>query len=180
MTRALLWIVPALLLGACAFSVYNNLDLRSSGASRILIDISIALVALPLPIACLVCAVNGLRWFALAAWPGWVGVHADPDRLIIRLGPFGAAQLDADRIKARYFFELPADDVDEPFEALLPEEEQMAKFLPELTHPDATMPLRRTILRFVHGDEESISAALRPIIDRWRQRGAVTGTPLAR
>ena len=75
------------------------------------------------------------------------------------------------RIKARYFFELPADDVDEPFEALLPEEEQIAKLIPELTHPDATMPLRRTILRFVHGDEETIAAALRPVIERWRRCG---------
>jgi hypothetical protein len=39
-----------------------------------------------------------------------------------------------------------------------------------LTHPDAPAPVRRTLLRFVVGDEASIAAALRPVIERWRSR----------
>jgi len=170
LTRGLLWIVPATVSGASAFVVYADLRFGSSGASSALVDVSVALAALPLPIIALVCAVYAVRWFALATWPGWVGVVADDDRLMLRLGPFGGACYDAGRIEARYLFEVSADDVDEPYEAFLPEAEQMARLIPMLTHPDAPAPVRRTLLRFVVGDEASIAAALRPVIERWRSR----------
>ena len=77
---------------------------------------------------------------------------------------------DAVRLDVRYPFELSADTVNGSFEAFLPQEEQIARFLPRLLHPDAREPLNQVILRFAGGREEEIAAAMRPAVEQWRAR----------
>ena len=169
-TGGLLCLVPAMLLGAVTFAIYSRLHFVPTAVSNRLVDYSIALVALPCPIFTLVFGFRAARRLLLCCWPGDVAIVADETALTLRLGPFGTRAYNAALLDAKYPFELSGDFEDGGFEAYLPEEEQRARFLPRLTHPDAPEPLHRTILRFAVGAEPDAAAALRPVIDYWRTR----------
>jgi hypothetical protein len=47
-------------------------------------------------------------------------------------------------------------------------EEQLASFLPRITHPESTEPLNVVILRHVSGSESEVADMLRPAVDKWR------------
>ncbi len=166
--RALLWSAPAVLLGAVTVMIYGRLHFSPTGVSNRLVDFSIAVVALPAPVSAILCGVHALRWALLGVWPRPVGVSAQADVLRLHLGPFGTRRYNTDELDVRYPFELSGDTEDGGYEALLPEEEQIATFLPRIHHPDAAEPLKRVIMRFCRGNESDVAALLRPMLDRWR------------
>lgn len=175
MTRAVFWWMPAIILAAVAWELFRRLNFHWSAVSTRLVDYSVAVVALPIVVAALVCGFHGVRWALLAVWPGRIGVYAERDALILRLGPFGVRRYDLARLEVRYPFEAlddanGAEDAD--FEAYLPVDEQMATLLPRITHPNSDEPLNWVVLRFVSGPEACVAAALRPAIARWRADSA--------
>lgn len=170
-TRALLWSAGACLCGVVAFQIYTRLHFGATLAGSRLVSISIAVIALPLPILSIALGIRAVRWILLAAWPKRVGFRATTVDLTLELGPFGRARYDTARLDVRYPFELSGDETDSGFEAFLPEEEQLARFIPRMAHPAAREPIHRTILRFAQGDEAEIAAVLRPAFDAWRKPG---------
>ncbi len=168
-TRGLLHSVPALLLAAVSAAVYGRLDFAPIGISNRLVDWSIAVVALPCPVVAIVFGFHSVRWLLLLFWPSRVEIRADESTLTLRLGPFGTRAFDVQRLSVRYPFEFSDDSEDEGFESFLPEEEQLARFLPRITHPRATEPINRTILRFIAESESDAARIMRPVIERWRK-----------
>jgi hypothetical protein len=168
--RALVWSVPAGLLGVTSFLIYTSLHFVPSGVSNRLVDYSVALISLPIPLTALWSVFKGGCWLLLSLWPVPVGVFADERTLTLRLGPFGTRSYDAARMDIRYPFELSQDDEGGGFEAFLPEEEQRMRLLPRILHPNAREPLNRVILRFVQPSEEEAVRSLRPLLDYWRTR----------
>ena len=167
-TRAVLWAVPTLLLGAAAFTVYSRLNFVPTAVSNRIVDYAVAIAALPLPILSLICAVRAIRQILAVFWFAPLGAYASAQALELRLGPFGSATYPAQELSIRYPFELSGDEEDGGFEAFLPEEEQKARLLPRIVHPNAKPPVHRTLLRFLSGDEAQIAKALRPAIELWR------------
>jgi len=155
-------------LGVTSFLIYTSLHFVPSGVSNRLVDYSVALISLPIPLTALWSAFKGARWLLLSVWPAPVGVFADERTLTLRLGPFGTRSYDASRMDIRYPFELSQDDEGGGFEAFLPEEEQQMRLLPRILHPGAREPLNRVILRFVQPSEEEAVRSLRPLLDHWR------------
>ena len=176
-SRAIVWGVPASLLGVASFLVYTSLHFVPSGVSNRLVDYSVALISLPIPLVAVWSVFKGARWLLLSLWPAPVGVFADERILTLRLGPFGTTTYEAARMDIRYPFELSQDDEGGGFEAFLPEEEQRTRLLPRILYPGAREPLNRVILRFVQPSEEEAVRLLRPLIDRWRSRRPTPSTP---
>ena len=168
LVRGVWWSMSALLAGLLSYLVYSSLDWRPSAVTSRLVEYCIAVAALPAPATLLYSAFKTLRWVGLCLWPTGVGVLADERSLIFKLGPFGTRVYDVARLDVRYPFELSSEVEDGGYEAFLPEEEQVARFLPRLLHPKSQEPLNRVMLRFVLGDEATVAEAMRPIIERWR------------
>jgi len=175
--RAVVWSVPAGLLGVTSFLLYTSLHFVPSGVSNRLVDYSVALISLPIPLTALWSVLKGARRLLLSLWPAPVGVFADERTLTLRLGPFGTRSYDASRMDIRYPFELSQDDEGGGFEAFLPEEEQQMRLLPRILHPSARDPLNRVILRFVQPSEEEAVRSLRPLLDHWRSGRLARSAP---
>ena len=169
-TRAVLCAVPTLLLGAATFVVYGRLEFFPTAISNRIVDYAVMVAALPLPVLGIVCAIRAARHFLAVVWLSPLGIQADDESLKLHLGPFGNVSYPARELDIRYPFELSGDFDDGGFEQFLPEEEQMARLLPRMTHPRARLPINRIILRFALGDEAQIAALMRPAIERWRRR----------
>ncbi len=165
LTRAALWGIAFLILGAGAYLIYGGLSFRPTAVSNRIVDYSIAVVAAPIVVAAALCALRSLRWALLWAWPGQTEIRAAPDSLDLRLGSFGCWRFDVARLEVRYPFELPEDG---DFEAFLPEAEQRESLIPRLLHPESPEPIGRTILRFVAGTEPEVAGTLRAAVDQWR------------
>jgi len=156
-------------LGTLSAVVYSSLTFSSSAISGVLVDASIAIITAPAAILAIVFAWKSMRWLLLSLWPTRLAIEANPAELILRLGPFGTRHYDADHLTIAYPFEQ--DDVEEgSFEAFLPEDEQLDRFVPRITHPAAIQPLNRTILEFTTLDERAAAQTLRSMIDTWRSR----------
>lgn len=176
-TRGVLWLIPSALVGAVTLWIFQGLNFSPTGVSNRLVEYSIAVFVLPLPLAALWTLVKALRWFLLSGWPGHLGVFADQQELTLALGPFGIKKYDISRMDIRYPFELSADLEGEGYEAFLPEEEQKEKFLPRLTHPLVKGKINHTILAFVVEDESTAVTVMRPVIEQWRsQQGLESAT----
>ena len=175
--RALVWSVPAGLLGVTSFLIYTSLHFVPSGVSNRLVDYSVALISLPISLTALWSVLKGARRLLLSLWPAPVGVFADERTLTLRLGPFGTRSYDAARMDIRYPFELSQDDEGGGFEAFLPEEEQRMKLLPRILHSSAREPLNRVILRFVRPSEKAAVRSLRPLLDHWRSGRLAASAP---
>jgi hypothetical protein len=169
--RALVIGMLAAVLGTATTLVYSRLDFAASGPTNRLVDYSLAAGMLPLAVVALIAAWKAMGALALALWPARMGISATSERLWIRLGPLGTHTYDARRLAVKYPFELLDDGEDESFESYLPEEEQMARFLPMLKHPDKPEGLKEIILRHAKGTESDVARCLRPAIDAWRSRG---------
>ena len=167
-TRGFIWAGAAVLLAVVTVTVYDGLTFTSNGVSSAIVDFSIALIALPIPISTIITTWIAGRWFLLGLWPGSVGICACDDELVLRLGPFGTRRYDAARLDIRYPFELAEDEAGAGFEAFLPEQQQRDQLLPSVTHPRAHEAIDRAILRFAVGSEREIAKALGPVIRRWR------------
>lgn len=167
-TRAVLWLVPTLLLAAVTFVVYSPLHFLPTATANHIVDWAIAVAAVPLPMLAAVCGIRAVRHLLAVFWLAALGVLADENSLCLRLGPFGTVNYPAHELDIRYPFELSGDFEDGGFEQYLPEEEQLARLMPRITHARAKLPINRTILRFVTGDEAQVAAMMRPAIERWR------------
>jgi hypothetical protein len=165
--RALLWSVPALLLGAACALIYSRLSFMRTAVSNGIVDFAIALASMPLVLLVLVCGIQAIRNLVATLWPG-LGVLSSAGTLELRLGPFGHRVYSADELNIRYPFELIDDPEGGGVEQYLPEEEQIERMLPRMQHRAVKEPINRTILRYVVGDEAEIAAKLRPAIERWR------------
>lgn len=150
--------------------VYGSLTWNRPDLGRLLVDVSIAIIALPMPIVALVTAFGGLRWLALALWPARLGIDADDTALTLRFGPFGTRRYEANQLRAVYPFETDGDPAELGFEAFLPPEQQIETLLPRMTYRSESVPVDRLVLRFAAGSEREIVAALRPAIGLWRGR----------
>lgn len=157
-----------MVLGGFALAIARMIDFQPSAVSSRAVALSLALAALPLALGAIACALKALQWLLLGMWPGSVGICASRDALRLRLGPFGNRSFDAGRLDVRYPFELEGEAQDGSFEAFLPEEEQRARLLPRITHPDATEPVNLMILKHTAGAEEAVTKTLRPMFDLWR------------
>lgn len=167
-TRAILWTVPSLLLGAACFVIYTRLSFSQTAVSNAIVDYAIAVAALPLVLLTIVCGGRAIRQMAAAVWPGPLGIFATPDLLQLRFGPFGHRAHPANELHIQYPFEMIDDAEEGDFERFLPEEEQRERLLPRIRHANAKEPINRTIIRYVAGDEAEIAAKLKPSIDLWR------------
>lgn len=171
--RASVWLAPALVHALISWHILTDIRLEAASGANTVVAVAWIAMLVPFGLVGAVMVIVGLRWLALALWPGRVGVTATADELKLALGPFGTRSFDASRLEAKYFFELSIDVVDEGFEALLPDEEQVANFLPRLRHPDAKEPLNRRLMRFATGTEPEIAQTLRPVIACWRRETEV-------
>lgn len=170
LTRAFVWSAPALVLGASAVVLFDQVDLRSSAVSNRLVDYCLALTALLPAIASLLFGVAALGRILLALWPATVAIVAEHDALWLRLGPLGSKRYDVARLDIQYPFEID-DDADEgSFEAFLPEEQQIHTLMPRITHPDSSKPLNRVILAYAGGSERDVVDVLRSAFGRWREQ----------
>ena len=169
LTRAIVWSAPALLLGATAMVLFDQVDLRSSAVSNRLVDYCLALAALLPAIASLIFGVVALGRILLALWPATVAIVAEQDALWLRLGPLGTKRYDVARLDIQYPFEIEDEDDEGSFEAFLPEEQQIDTLMPRITHPDSSKPLNRVILTFAGGSEREVVAVLRSAFGRWRE-----------
>ncbi|MCH7597298.1 MAG: hypothetical protein IID35_12175 [Planctomycetes bacterium] len=167
-TRGLVWTVPAVLIAGTIFLVARPLNFSPTGTSNRIVDYSIALALIPFAIVGIAMAIKATSSLALAFWPVRLGVFLTEHGVRMRLGPLGVKSFDAARINVRYPFELIDEDDNGGFEAFLPEEEQMAEFLPRMLHPDASEPINRLILKFSMGTEAEVAAAFGPMIQQWR------------
>lgn len=167
-TRGVLWLILSTLVGAATLWIFQGLNFSPTGVSNRLVEYSIAIFALPLPLGALWTLIKSLRWLLLSAWPGQLGVFADQQELTLALGPFGIHKYDIPRMDIRYPFELSADLEGEGYEAFLPEEEQKEKFLPRLNHPLAKGKINQTILAYVYEEEIAVASVMRPMIELWR------------
>ena len=168
LASASLWVLPAVGLGGVAVAVFSQLQFIPSGVSNRLVDYSLALLMIPIVLGAAAFAIRAAGLACMAVWPGSVGVYAGRDELTIKMGPFGTRRYDVGRLDVRYPYELPADDGEDQFEALLPQERQMAELIPKITHPDARELIDRTIRRMAGGPEDNIVRMLRPAIDFYR------------
>lgn len=168
LASALLWVLPAVGLGGAAVAVFSQLRFVPSGVSNRLVDYCFAVLLIPVVLGAAAFAFRAAGLVCMAIWPGAVGVYAGRDRLTIKMGPFGTRDYDVGRLDIRYPYELPTDDGEDQFEALLPHERQWAELFPKITHPDARELIDRTIRRMAGIPEEDIVRILRPAISFYR------------
>jgi len=170
LVRGMLLGVAAALLGMTAGMIYVRIDFAAPGVSGRIVPASLAVLMFPFVIATFAVGNRAGRWLLLAGWPGPIGVFASPAELELRLGPFGTRSFDAAGLRVRYPFELSDEEAAGTFEAFLPEEEQIASFLPQIRHEKESV--NRTILRFVGASEPDVASALRPVLEVWRGKAS--------
>jgi hypothetical protein len=175
-TRAILWSVPAFLLGAACFVIYGRLSFSRTAVSNGIVDYAVAVACLPLVIITIVCVIRAIRQLVAALWPAPLGVFASTDLLQLRFGTFRNSEYAVRELDIRYPFEFIDDSEDGGFEQYLPEGEQVARMLPRIKSSNSKELINRTILRYLAGDEAEIAAKLRPAIELWR-RGAAFPVP---
>lgn len=173
-TRTLVWFVPAAVCLAASQAVFREIDLSPRGGGGRLVHLAIALAALPLVLAGLVCLWSAFRWVLVALWPAPMGAFGYADRLELRLGPIGTIVVPRSDLRVRYLFELPDEERSESVEAFLPEEVQIAKFLPLIESARGGQRFNRRILSLCAGEEEQIAQALRSAVAHWRNEDAAT------
>lgn len=167
--RGLLWFGPGALLMLAAAIALQGIWGGVRGMSSPLVNASLTLAVLPILLGGLVCIWHGSRWIGLALWPWKIGFFAHARLFEMCLGPFGVRSFPVSELTIKYLFELDDDELsDGGFEAYLPEEVQISRFLPRMSHPSSPRGLNEIILRFADGSEEDIAKRLRPAIKAWR------------
>lgn len=174
-SRAVLWGLLAAGLTLLVVSVLRGLQFRPTGASNRLVDYSIAVLLLPIACFAAYAVVASSRLALLACWPAAVGVFATRDELILRFGPFGTKRFDVDRLEVCYPFEESEDAAEDGYEALLPEEVQLAQLCPRIAHPLAPHRLDIVIARRTGYTGQEIAGLLRPAIEYYRKTRAPRG-----
>ena len=164
--RGLVWLTAAIPLLLIFLSLYSRLDFTTTGVHSLLVEASLAVMALPIGAGAVLCAVRGFQFLLLGLWIGETVIEADAHQLTLRLGPFGKSVYPVNELDIKYPFELSGDD--ESFEAFLPEETQRTTMLPRILHPSAKEPINRTMLRFAKGTEAEIVQRMRPWVEQIR------------
>ncbi len=167
--RGSLWLVPAAILVSISVPLWPVFRNESSAISNRLVTWSFALLLAPLPISGILCGFHAFRWLLLACWPARIGVFGNEDRIELRFGPFGFRSVEGARLEIRYPFERIGEDDEPTFEAYLPEEDQVARFLPRIRYPGMREPINQAILRYAKGSEPEIASALRPLLKQWHR-----------
>lgn len=168
LTRAILWLTPAVLLALIAWLVFREVQLGSSGLSNRLVDWARLLGGVPLAVAALVMGWHACRWLFMSIWPAFVGFEATVDALHAHLGPFRSHRYDVRFLRIRYPFEQTEADDAGGYESFLPEDQQRNCLLPEISGRNTPEPVNKTILRFVATGEADTAARMRPLLDHWR------------
>ncbi|MEE9295303.1 MAG: hypothetical protein V3W34_10140 [Phycisphaerae bacterium] len=169
--RALMRLVPGGFLLFVSYRVLMALNFSASGISNRITEYSITVVILPLAIAGLVLVLRGLRWLAMAFWPGRLCIVADADALTFDLGPMGRHRYPTDRLDVRYLFEMPGDFQDEgkSFEAYLDPRQQMEELLPRIRFPGEPDALEERITYYAPGTEKQLAETFRPFVEYMRR-----------
>ncbi len=177
LTRTAAWGAPAAACSVAGVAMYRGLSFAPSGMYNRLVEYSVAVCLLPIVCAGAVFAILAVRWLMLAVWPRGVGIFADDDGLLLRLGSFGTRRFDAASLDVKYPFEQDGDLSESSVEAFLPEEQQRSTLLPLITCPGSSEPINFTILRFSGMMESDAAAALRPWVEAWQARYAAQEEP---
>ena len=169
--RALMRLVPGWFLLLVAYRVLIALNFSASGITNRITEYSITVVILPLAIAGLVLVLRGLRWLAMALWPGRLCIVADADVLTFDLGPMGRHRYPTDRLDVRYLFEMPDNSQDEgmTYEAYLDPRQQMEELLPRIRFPGEPDALEERITYYATGTEKQLAETLRPFVEYMRR-----------
>lgn len=168
LTHSLVWLVPAFVIFTFSWTIVFGQDTSRPWDAIDAVSVAMMLVIVPFNLIALGLAVWGGRWLLLALWPGRAGVDARRDELVLGFGPFGTSRYPVAELDVHYLFELDEAGEEEGFEAFLPEEEQIASYLPQIKHRKRAEPLNREILKFVAGPEPRVARALRPMVAQWR------------
>lgn len=166
--RIALYLPPGLYLLWVTFENVRRLDFGPARLGHQISTYSWAFVWLWVALIGLILVGAGVRWLVYAFWPGWLGLRAEPDRVVIELGPFGRRILDLPRMQAVYRHELSEDDALRSTEDFMLPKDEVARRLPLLTHPDLTGTLNRLMDRFLLADEPARLQRLRPLIAQLR------------
>ena len=184
LTRTAAWGAPAAVCSVAGVAIYRGLSFAPSGMYNRLVEYSVAVCLLPIVCAGAVFAILAVRWFLLAVWPGSVGIIADDDGMLLRLGSFGTRRFASAHLEVKYPFEQDEETGESTVEAFLPEEQQRSTLLPRITcpgrhslHAGSSEPINFAILRFTGMMEGEAAAALRPWVEAWQARYAVQEEP---
>lgn len=162
--RGLVRFAGGLIFGIAAAAIFSKLDFTRTGVHSRLVEVSLALFALPFAVAAVGCVWHGFRYVLAALAVVELGVTLRATSMALRLGPFGSKVYPVAELDIKYPFEFSGDE--ESFEAFLPEELQRATMLPRITHASEKVPISRQILRFVHRTEPEIAQRIRPWVER--------------
>lgn len=162
--RALVWSAGGLTSGIAAAALFSKLDFTRTGVHSRLVELSLAVIALPFAIIAVGCVWHGFRHLLAALAVVELGIHLRATSVALRLGPFGSRVYPVNELDIKYPFEFSGDE--ESFEAFLPEQLQRATMLPRITHSSEKVPISRQILRFAQGTEPQIARLARPWVDR--------------
>ncbi|MGB0715446.1 MAG: hypothetical protein ACPGXK_06185 [Phycisphaerae bacterium] len=165
-TQSLLWMAAATVLGGLTFLVYSNLTLGGSGGDR-LVQYSIAIIALPLPICTLMTLLHSLKWLSLGLWPRRVGIEFSSGQIAVELGLFRSTVVDIPRLSIRYPFDFDEARAAQMMEAQLPFEMQRSTLIPEMRHPDYKGRLKIDMLRFSKLEEPEFARLLEDHFLHW-------------
>lgn len=166
--RGALWLCLSAALLLPAVVIWPSLRFSPTATSNRFVEYSWAVVLVALVLAGLIVLAVAARWWALAFWPGHVGIFAEDQHLSFRLGPFGRRTFDWNRMTATYFFEMSLD-MDALPDVLDPDEE-VRDCLPRFDHPDASPGQLNTWLRsYVTLPQPEQVNALRLYIERIRE-----------
>ncbi len=153
-----------------AYSILSHLNFTPNAVSNRITDFSLLLILLPIALAGLVIGLGGCRWLVTGCWPGQLAIVASTHSLTFHLGAMPTQRYPIDKLTIRYLFEMNTDEIGEDliYEALLPQEKQLADMLPLIEAAGGSKPLNITILNLCSGTERQIAAALKPFIDYQR------------
>jgi len=142
-----------------------------SGASNRIEDYALGFVLLIVAGLGVGLLIPGLRHLALALWPGPVGIAANPEGLLLLLGPVGRWSIPKSELHVTYPFEFDEGDEDAAsFEFHLPAEVQESTLIPRIRHTPTDRDLREVILKHVSHDEAALAKRLGSAIQAWRVR----------
>ncbi len=165
--RALLRLIPAVVMLMIASNVFSGLNLTPTAVSNRITDYSKLILILPLALGGLLIGLNGARWLITACWPGELGVVASTKGITLHLGAMASPHYPIDALTIRYLFEMDTDELDEDliYEALQPPEKQMAEMLPRIYVTGEREPLNNQLIQLCSGNEAQLAAALKPFVD---------------
>ena len=156
LVRGLWRLLCAVLVGGIVFVVRIDWKLMwlTEKASFLALGVVMVCVAL----AAIGLAVSSVRWLLLAAWPGKLGIEVRPDRILLRLGPFGARTYDWSHLQIELDEAFDQDMID-----LMPDD----AFVPAIRHVAGGEDVVRIVMRFASVSHEELTRRLRPYV---RQR----------